>query len=98
MAEINWTEESLRWLRDIHAYISADNPDAAGEVVSGIYERTQVLRDFPKIGHMYRDEGECEIRILLFGHYRIAYLLKPISSIAILGVFHTALDIEVYLP
>ena len=27
MAEIRWTEEAKRWLRDIHDYIAADNPD-----------------------------------------------------------------------
>lgn len=35
MAEIRWTEEARRWLRDIHDYIAADNPDAARKVVSG---------------------------------------------------------------
>ena len=66
---MRWTEEAHRWLRDIHEYISADNPEADGE-----------------------------IRILLYGHYRIAYLLKSESSIDILGVFHGALDIDRYLP
>ena len=37
MAEIRWTEEAHRWLRDIHDYIVADNPGAAQKVVSGIY-------------------------------------------------------------
>jgi plasmid stabilization system protein ParE len=36
------------------------------------------------------------IRILLFGHYRIAYLIKPDGNIDILGVFHGALEIERY--
>ena len=36
------------------------------------------------------------IRILLFGHYRIAYLIKQDGNIDILGVFHGALDIERY--
>jgi toxin ParE1/3/4 len=71
MAEIRWTEEAQRWLRDIHAYITADNPDAAQTVVLGIYEKAQVLNQYPGIGHMYRPEAEGEIRILLYGHYRI---------------------------
>ena len=98
MAEIRWTEEAHRWLRDIYDYIAADNPDAAGKVISGIYEKAQVLRNFPEIGHKYRIEEEGEVRILLYGHYRIAYLLRPSSSIDILGVFHSALDINMYLP
>lgn len=98
MAEIRWTEESHRWLRDIYDYIAADNPGAAQKVVSGIYEKAQVLRNFPEVGYRYRAEAEGEIRILLYGHYRIAYLLKTPSSIDILGVFHGALDIDKYFP
>ena len=65
MAEIRWTKEAHRWLRDIHDYIAADNPDAAHKVVSGIYEKPQVLRRFPEIGHKYRAEAEGEVRVLL---------------------------------
>jgi plasmid stabilization system protein ParE len=98
MAEIRWTTEAERWLKDIHDYIAQDNPVAAEKVVSGIYERTQVLHDFPQIGHKYRTEPEGDIRILLYGHYRIAYLIVGRSHIDILGVFHGALDIDRYLP
>jgi toxin ParE1/3/4 len=98
MAEIRWTEEAHRWLRDIHDYIASDNPAAAQKVVSGIYEKAQVLRNFPEMGHRYGAEAEGEVRILLYGHYRIAYLLRSPSSIDILGVFHGALDIDRYLP
>ncbi len=68
MAEIRWTEEAHRWLRDIYDYIAADNLEAAQKVVSGIYEKTQALRRFPEIGHKYRTETDGEIRILLYGH------------------------------
>ena len=33
MAEMRWTEEAHRWLRDIHEYIAADNPRAAREAL-----------------------------------------------------------------
>lgn len=97
MAKINWTAEAEAWLRDIYEYISQDNPAAAAKVVSGIYEKVQLLRDFPEIGYKYRIEPEGEIRILLYGHYRIAYLIKGNKQIDILGVFHGALDIDRYL-
>lgn len=38
-----------------------------------------------------------EVRILLFEHYRITYLIKPGGDIDIIGVFHGALDIDRYL-
>jgi plasmid stabilization system protein ParE len=36
------------------------------------------------------------VRVLLYGHYRIAYLVKDDGNIDILGVFHSALDITRY--
>ena len=96
MAEIVWTEEAERWLHDIHDYIAEDNPTAASKVVAGIFEKAKVLYRFPEIGHKYCAEPEGEIRILYYGHYRIAYLLRPSQDIDVLGVFHGALDIKRY--
>ena len=53
MARITWTDEAQRWLRDIHDYIAADNPQAAAETIDGIYARTQALKDFPELGARY---------------------------------------------
>lgn len=94
MAEINWTAEAERWLWDIYDSIAQDKPEAAANVVTGIYARTQVLSDFPEIGYLYRKETDGDIRILLYGHYRIAYLIKCQEQIDILGVFHGALEID----
>ena len=98
MAEIRWTSEAETWLRDIYNYIAADNPDAAINVIEGIYNKAQTLRQFPETGYIHRVEAEGEIRILLYGHYRIAYLChKETDFIDILGVFHGALDLDRYL-
>ncbi|MCK4817619.1 type II toxin-antitoxin system RelE/ParE family toxin [bacterium] len=96
MAEIRWTEEAVWWLKDIHEYISEDNPAAAQKVVEGIYEKSQILKTFPEIGYKYKDEPDGEIRILLYGHYRIAYIIKD-TVVEILGIFHGALKIERYI-
>ena len=97
MARIRWTNEAEKWLRDIHDYIAQDNPTAAQRVVSAIYEKAQLLKDFPEIGYNYRTEPEGEIRILLYGHYRIAYLIRDKDLIDILGIFHGAMEIDRYL-
>jgi toxin ParE1/3/4 len=98
MAEIRWTSEAEIWLHDIHDYIAVDNPSAAVKVLKDIYDKVQKLRQFPEIGYIHRVEQEGEIRILLYGHYRIAYLRrKDKNVIDILGVFHGALDIDRYL-
>lgn len=95
MAELIWTEESERWLKDIFDYIALDNPDAAAAVVDGIYDRAQMLLEFPESGYKYEGSTE-DVRILLYGHYRIAYKVA-IDDIIVLGVFHGALAIDRYL-
>ena len=96
MAKIRWSYEAEQWLREIYDYISKDNPTAAGKVVSGIYDKAQLLSNFPEIGYKYRKEEEGDIRILLYGHYRIAYIISD-DFVDILGVFHSALEIDKYL-
>lgn len=97
MATINWTDEALRWLAEIHDYIAKDNPSAAYRTIKGIYDRAQVLLAFPEIGHAHPNPENRHIRILLYGHYRIAYLTRPDNVIDILGIFHGALDIDRFL-
>ena len=94
MAELVWTKDSERWLKDIFDY-SADNPAAAEGVVSGIYDRAQTLLTFPESGYRYESSTEI-VRILQYGHYRIAYKTEG-DKIFVLGVFHGALAIERYL-
>ena len=95
MAEINWTAEAQQWLEDIFEYIAVDNPRAAAETVNGIYERAQTLARFPEMGHRY-EASRRHVRILLYEHYRIAYLIRTNGNIDVLGVFHGSLDISRY--
>ncbi len=95
MAKITWSDESRRWLEDIFEHIAADNPDAADATVQGIFERAQALAEHPEIGHRYVHSSR-HVRVLHYGHFRIAYLLKADGDVDILGVFHGALDITKY--
>lgn len=95
MAEITWTAEAQRWLEDIFEYVAADNPHAAARTVQSIYERAQDLVAFPEMGQRYLASSR-HVRILLYGHYRIAYLVKGDGNVDVLGVFHGALDITRY--
>ena len=97
MAEIAWTLEAAQWLEEIYNYIAAESPGAAHKVVNGIYERIQQLRKHPRLGQRYEPITDREVREIVYGHYRIAYLVKTEKRIEILGIFHSALDIERYL-
>ncbi len=98
MGRIRWTPEAESWLREIHDFIALDNPTAARRTVRGIYDKIQSLRRFPELGHRYRDTPGGPIRTLLYGHYRIAYLIGPEQSIEVLGIYHGKLDLERHLP
>lgn len=95
MAVIAWTDEARQWLEEIFEYIAADNPQAVAQTVQGIYDRAQILAKFPEIGYRYQASPR-NVRVLLYGHYRIAYLVKDDGIIDILGVFHGSLDITRY--
>ena len=70
-------------------------PQAGVRTVQGIYERAQDLAVHPEVGYRYPASSR-HVRILLYGHYRIAYLIKDDGNIDILGVFHGSLDIARY--
>ena len=64
MATLIWTSEAERWLKEIFDFIAEDDPQAAANVVAGIYDKAQVLLSHPEIGYKYEHESEEEIRIL----------------------------------
>ena len=97
MPKINWTKEAEHWIEEIYDYIATDNPEAAASIIDLIYEKVQLLKKFPNMGFRYLPIQERNIRIILLGHYRIAYLIKENDEIDILGVFHGAMEIERYL-
>lgn len=97
MVKLRWTREAEAWIREIHEHIAPDNPAAAERTVQGIYDRAQVLRDFPEIGYKFHELPERNLRVLLYGHYRIAYLIRDQDTIDIVGVFHGSLDMVRHL-
>ncbi len=97
MAEIVWTAEAEQCLEEIHDYIASDDVSAAASVVAGIYNKIQMLRRHPRMGQRYETIANREVREVLYGHYRIAYLLKSEDQIEVLGIFHGAMEIGRYL-
>lgn len=97
MAEIVWTHESATWLERVHDHIASENPAAAIGVARGIYAKTQLLRTLPRLGARYMPIEDREVREILYGHYRIPYLVVSEDRVEILGVFHSSMRIEDYL-
>ena len=60
----------------IYEYIAQNSPKNAQKVVAGIREKAQMLRDFPEMGQKYEYPSKEDVRILLYSHYRITYLIN----------------------
>ncbi len=97
MAEIVWTAQAAECLDQVFGWIEKDNREAAVGVVTGIYSKVQLLKNQPRIGSRYLGIEDREVREILYGHYRIPYLIRSEELIEILGVFHSAMRIEEYL-
>ncbi|MDA8246717.1 type II toxin-antitoxin system RelE/ParE family toxin [Acidithiobacillus sp.] len=79
--------------------MAQDNPNAAVRVIDGILEKAETLTSFPDMGTRLRVVPEGDVRMILYGHYRVAYLHRNDSeTIEVIGVFHGALNIDRYLP
>jgi toxin ParE1/3/4 len=96
-SEIVWTDEARLWLRVIREHIAKDSVAAADRTVDGIWQKVQILEKHSEAGFKYSLPGRDDIRVLLYGHYRIAYVHSA-GRIEILGVFHAALNIDRYFP
>ena len=95
--KVLWTGESKKWLGEIYDYIASDSPTNAKMVIHDIIDRADVLRDFPSIGQRLLDWPDYEIRMILYGHYRIVYRIVSELRIEILVVYHSALNLKRHL-
>ncbi|MGK2858000.1 MAG: type II toxin-antitoxin system RelE/ParE family toxin [Thermoanaerobaculia bacterium] len=93
MVEVVWTDEARSWLREIFDYVASSSPASAARVVDGILDRVERLRSFPESGSRIETPALSELRMVLYGHYRIVYRSSA-GHIEVIGVFHGALDLE----
>lgn len=97
MGKVAWTREAERWLRTIFEHVAENDSDAAMRTVRGLLAKAQMLARFPKLGQRYPQHGKRHVRVLRYGHYRIAYAVETGSDVVVLGVFHERLDIKRFL-
>ena len=67
------------------------------KVILNIVERADTLRKFPSIGQRLLEWPDYNIRMILYGHYRIVYFVRTETRIDILGVYHNALNLKQHL-
>ena len=73
MAKVVWTEPALQDLDDIAEYIALEKLDAAKRLVQKVFEATDKLEDFPKIGRKPPEIRKTKYRELVINPCRIFY-------------------------
>lgn len=85
---VEWSELALMRLEQVYDWIAESNPEAARKVTEQLLEKAEQLEQFPKLGRLYPNSPEPNIRELLVGRYRLVYeLLEEEQRVSI---WHTA--------
>lgn len=86
--KIVWTNESLNRLIEIENFIAEDNPNKAIEFINFLIEKTEILKNNPKIGKVVPEFSNPVLRELIVKNYRIVYRITK-TKIEILTVFES---------
>jgi plasmid stabilization system protein ParE len=81
------SEEALADLQDIWGYIARDNPSAADNLESEIYQACEFLAKNPRLGHKRPDLTDEPVLFWpVRGHYLVIYLResKPLKIVRVL--------------
>jgi toxin ParE1/3/4 len=90
---LRYTSRARRHLDNIHSYIVERNPGAARHVIDRIRTTTELLREFPKLGHRGLVAGTREM-VVIGTPYVIVHRVEPNPGdvLDILGIYHAAQD------
>ncbi|WP_028895270.1 type II toxin-antitoxin system RelE/ParE family toxin [Syntrophorhabdus aromaticivorans] len=84
---ILWSPLAIDRVAEIAEYIAADNPSAAENWVSTVFEKVEELKKFPEIGRVVPEIDNKSIRELIYGNYRIVYHVEE-TRLSVLTVRH----------
>jgi len=85
--EIEWSPLAIERVIELAEYIALDKPNVAIEWASDIFDSTQKLEEYPKLGRIVPEINDEEYRELIEGNYRVIYWLGT-SKISVLTVCH----------
>jgi plasmid stabilization system protein ParE len=74
--KIIWSPDAVDSVRDIATYIALDKPLVAHEWAERIFDKVEILSEFPESGRVVPEIKRKEIRELIQGRYRIIYKLE----------------------
>lgn len=95
-AKVDLAESAYIDLEEIESIIGEASPTIARAFINKIFDKIDLLVDYPLIGKQVREFENPKIRELLQGRYRIVYYLKTDQEIEVLRIIHGSklLDLE----
>lgn len=88
MVEVRWTLGSRDDLHSIWTYVAQDSKAQATRLIGNIRAHPERLRTHPLSGRPVPEVGRASVRELLYGSYRIIYLVVNTTTIDILAIHH----------
>lgn len=89
--KVKWTHQAKRDLAAIHAYIAADSPHYAAQVINTLLEAEVEIALHPQAGAMLRERPRPDLRQVKRYSWRIIYRIKA-RGIDVLTVVHSKRD------
>ena len=90
MAEVRFSENALKDMGSIAAYIGRDSEFHAAKQVERFFESAERLKSHPRMGRMVPEVGHPSIRELIVGNYRMMYHLSENELAEVITVHHSA--------
>jgi addiction module RelE/StbE family toxin len=90
MAEVRFSENAMKDMESIAAYIARDSEFHAAKQVEQFLHDAQYLRTFPRGGRMVPEVGHPSLREVIVGNYRMMYRIMKNDLVEILTIHHGA--------
>ena len=85
--KLEWSLQAIEDIEAIASFIEKDSKIYAKSVVSKIYDKSNILTDFPKIGRVVPELNDENVREIFVYNYRIIYNIKE-DAILIISIVH----------
>lgn len=89
MVKINWTTRAIESVYETREYYRTKSERFAEEFTERIFEKVELLSEFPELGRMLPELEKPEIRELIYKNYRIIYKILSEQEIDILLVHNS---------
>ena len=82
------TESAYTDLEDIENYISQDSPYIARKFINRIFDKIDMLYQYPSFGKPVPEIGDRTVREILLNKYRIIYQIVDERNINVIRIVH----------